>query len=69
LWCIESKEENKALVISYHQTKEKYLSHQGVWLESGEWTSVQKFNYTISDIKETSSQLLPSHMITETFKE
>lgn len=60
-WCIKSKEKNKDLVISYHQTKGKYPCHQGVtrkwleWLESDGWTSVQKFNYTISDSKETSA--------------
>lgn len=68
-WCIKSKEKAKDLVISYHQTKEKYLSLQGVWLQSDGWTSVQKFNYTISDSKETSTQLLPGDTITETLKE
>lgn len=65
MWCIKSKEKAKDLVISYHQTKEKYISHQ----ESDGWTSVQKFNYTISDSKETSIQLLPGDTITETLKE
>lgn len=65
MWCIKSKEKAKDLVISYHQTKEKYISHQ----ESDGWTSVQKFNYTISDSKETSTQLLPGDTITETLKE
>lgn len=69
MWCIKSKEKAKDLVISYHQTKEKYLYHQAVCLESDGWTSVQKFNYTISDSKETSIQLLPGDMITETLKE
>lgn len=69
MWCIKSKEKAKDLVISYHQTKEKYLYHQGVCLESDGWTSVQKFHYTISDSKETSTQLLPGDMITETLKE
>lgn len=68
-WCIKSKENPQGFVISYHQTKEKYLCHQGVWLESDGWTSVQKFNYTISDSKETSAQVLPSDTITETLKE
>lgn len=53
--ALKVEEKNKDLVICYHQTKEKYLCHQGLWLESDGWPSVQKFNYTISDSKETSA--------------